>query len=53
MTWNRCNVCGKFISMEDFEKGHTSRVLLTPDSYYTREEYETLCKDHNMVKDDE
>lgn len=47
MMWNRCDVCGKFISMEDFDRGLASRVLLTPDSHSTKEEYETLCKDHN------
>jgi len=45
--WNRCDVCGKFIAFDDFGKD-ACRVLVTPDSEYTREEYETLCKNHNQ-----
>jgi hypothetical protein len=46
--WNRCDVCGRFIALEDFDRGAVRR-LLTPDSHYTRETYETLCIEH---KDD-
>lgn len=43
--WNRCDVCGRFIPMVDFEEGAVRR-LLTPDSHRSSEEYETLCKEH-------
>jgi hypothetical protein len=48
--WNRCDVCGQFIAMEDFGKGAVRR-LVTPDSHLSREEYETLCIAH--ANDDE
>jgi hypothetical protein len=41
--WNRCDVCGKFISLDDFSKGAIRRLIF-PDSEYTRETYETLCR---------
>lgn len=44
--WNRCDVCGRFIPMEDFENGRAYRHLVTPDSEHTREEWETLCYKH-------
>lgn len=47
--WNRCDDCGKFISYKDFDEGKAVRVLLTPDSEFTREEYETLCKEHSLL----
>ena len=40
--WNRCDVCGQFIALADFERG-AIRKLLTPDSHFSRETYETLC----------
>ena len=42
----RCDVCGRFIAWRDFETYDAVRVMVTPDSIYSREEYETLCKDH-------
>lgn len=45
-SWNKCDVCGRFISFKDFEKGKAERRLLTPDSHLSREEYETLCAEH-------
>jgi CRISPR/Cas system-associated protein Cas10 (large subunit of type III CRISPR-Cas system) len=45
--WNRCDVCGKFISFADFESGKALRIMVTPDSDYTAETFETLCRDHN------
>ena len=44
--WNRCDVCGKLIAMDDFDKGATRRML-TPDSDRSREEWETLCIAHS------
>jgi len=43
--WNRCDVCGKFIALKDFDNG-AIRTLLTPDSELTKETYETLCIKH-------
>lgn len=40
--WNRCDMCGKFIALNDFDAGAIRR-LLTPDSDWSREQYETLC----------
>jgi hypothetical protein len=40
--WNRCDACGKFIALDDFDKGAV-RKLVTPDSFETAEEWETLC----------
>lgn len=44
--WNRCDHCGRFIPLADFESGAASRRLVTPDSEFTAEEYETLCRAH-------
>jgi len=40
--WNRCDVCGRFIALKEFEEGTAMRNLLTPDSYLTNEEWETI-----------
>ena len=44
----KCDICGKFISYESLEKCEARRILITPDSAYSSEEYETLCKNHNQ-----
>ena len=44
--WNRCDICGQFIALDDFEAGRAIRRELTPDSEYSRETWETehvLC----------
>ncbi len=43
--WNKCDVCGKFIPLDDFGKGAV-RSLVYPDSELTRETWETLCRAH-------
>jgi len=43
--WNRCDVCGKFIAMEDFDLGAVRR-LIYPDSDHSVETWETLCLEH-------
>lgn len=45
--WNRCDVCCRFIALADFESGRARREMVTPDSDYSGEEYETLCPEHN------
>lgn len=42
----RCDVCGRFISYSDLYTGKATRYLVTPDSEYSKEEYETLCPKH-------
>lgn len=42
-TWNRCDVCGKYIPIKDFGEGALRR-LVYPDSELTEETWETLCK---------
>ena len=42
MTPLQCDSCGRFIAWDDFEKG-ARRVLITPDSDYSCEDYETFC----------
>ena len=42
MSWNKCDVCGRFIAIKDFGNG-AIRKLLTPDSHFSNETYETLC----------
>jgi hypothetical protein len=49
--WNRCDVCGRFISYQDFDDGLAFRYMKTPDSHYTAETYVTLCRDHKEVSD--
>jgi len=39
----RCDLCGRFISFKDFENGTAIRRMLTPDSEYSQEEWETRC----------
>lgn len=46
----RCDVCGRYIPQSDFNSGVALRYMTQPDSYYTVEEYETLCKEHSNIK---
>ncbi len=39
--WNKCDVCGRFIALADFDNGAV-RVMVDPLS----EVYETLCIQH-------
>ena len=43
-TWNKCDNCGTYIPMADFEQEKAIRKFILPDSDYSTEEYETLCK---------
>lgn len=43
--WNRCDECGRFIALADFDRGAVRR-LVYPDSEFTRETWETLCIAH-------
>ena len=39
-----CNYCGKFIAWKDINSGNAKYEMIIPDSYYTQEEWETVCK---------
>ena len=43
--WNKCDECGRFIAMADFDKGAVRRMVY-PDSDRSAETWETLCRDH-------
>ena len=47
--WNRCDICGKFISFEEFTNGDAYRVNILPDSDFSTETFKTLCKQHNNI----
>jgi hypothetical protein len=49
MTWNRCDICGRFIAIADFDKGAVRR-LVYPDSHFTCETWETLCRKHGAAE---
>ncbi len=42
----KCDECGEYIAYQDILKGQACRILTTPDSFWTNEEYETLCRKH-------
>lgn len=42
----RCDVCGRFVPFADLDSGAAVRSMVTPDSDYSSEDYETLCRDH-------
>jgi len=45
--WNRCDVCGKFIALDDFGRGAV-RYMINPDAYGCEERWETLCLKHGL-----
>jgi len=45
LAWNRCDVCGKFIAIDDFSNG-AMRQFMTPDSEFSKETYQTFCIKH-------
>lgn len=47
----KCDVCGKFISYADLEENKATVRMVTPDSAYTSEQYESLCKKHTSEYD--
>lgn len=46
--WNRCTICGKFIGFAEYDEGATHK-LITPDSEFTCEEWETICVNCNAA----
>jgi hypothetical protein len=47
--WNRCDVCGRFIPVQDFAEGKALHRLVEPDSDLGNERLETLCHKHVPV----
>jgi hypothetical protein len=47
ISWSRCDECGRYISLRDYDIGGATRKLITPSSEFTDEEYETLCPKHS------
>jgi hypothetical protein len=45
LPWNKCDICAKFISIEDFDNGKATRKLASCDSECSSEDYETLHKE--------
>lgn len=43
----KCDICNKFISKKDLEAGLAIHRILTLDSDYSIEQYETLCRNHS------
>ena len=42
--WRKCDVCGQYIALKAFAYGgYGKRRLVSPDSAFTSEEWETLC----------
>lgn len=42
--WNKCTICGKFISIDDFANEDADSVMIYPDSHLTNETHEVRCK---------
>ena len=42
--WNRCSKCGRFIPVDAFEDNTAIRRMITPDSEFTMETWENLCR---------
>ncbi|MCD6436213.1 MAG: hypothetical protein J7L15_07475 [Clostridiales bacterium] len=40
----KCDNCGKFISYEDLDIGEATITMILPDSHYSIETWETICK---------
>ncbi len=48
-----CDYCGRFISYTDQDAGRAIHRLLTPDTPFSREEFEsyhTQCRDREMAR---
>ncbi len=43
--WNRCDSCGRFVAFRDFDLGGAIRRMVTPDSEFSKETWETICGD--------
>jgi hypothetical protein len=43
----RCDFCGRYISYKDMEIGKAVFYMVTPDSHFTCEKFETICRSCN------
>lgn len=46
--WNKCDYCGRFIGLDEFSDKPADRILVSPDTEFTVETYETFhmeCKE--------
>ncbi len=41
MNYFKCSICGRFLSYDELRNGNASHKLITPDSAYTFEEWDT------------
>jgi hypothetical protein len=42
----KCDICGRFVSLKDLESGKAVRKVISVDSDWSVEDYETICKKH-------
>ncbi len=42
----KCDICGKFIPYKELMDGTSLHHMITPDSDWSSEEWESLCKKH-------
>ena len=43
----KCDFCGRFISIKDLDDEKAYIEMVSPDSHFTKEKYETICKECN------
>ena len=48
MNYFKCDVCGRFISYADLDNGLAIHQMILPDSDFSVETWETLCKKHTI-----
>ena len=39
--WNRCDYCGRFIGLKEFDEGNARRFMSQPDNHFGPEKYMT------------
>jgi hypothetical protein len=44
LPWHRCDWCGRFISLFDFNHDRARRRMVSPDTAFTEETYENKCQ---------
>lgn len=50
MHWNRCDYCGRFISIKEFMDNKAHRYMSSPETDFSVEEYRTYhlaCEEAN------
>lgn len=48
--WFKCDVCGRFIPHADIADGSADHRTVEPETHFSTERYETLCRKHNDRK---